>query len=66
MSAQFKSDLIDIAGIIVHQTERAVLFNDGDREVWLPLSHVELGLIGPGRSVTATMPEWLAQEKELI
>jgi RNase P/RNase MRP subunit p29 len=56
-----RSDLIDIAGEIVHETERAVLFFDGTRKVWLPKAAVEIGDDG-----TVTMPERLALEKELI
>lgn len=57
-----KSDLIDIAGKIVFETEKAYRFDDGARQVWLPKSQCEWD----PDDKTMAMPEWLAQEKELI
>ena len=61
-----RSDLVDIACIIVRETGKAYCVKDGgvgkhvdmfsgevstrEKEVWLPM----------------TMPEWLAKDKELI
>jgi hypothetical protein len=56
-----RSDLVDIAGELRHETERAYLVFDGSKEVWLPKSQVENN--GDG---TFAMPEWLAFEKGLI
>ncbi|HMO86377.1 MAG TPA: hypothetical protein PKC18_15810 [Lacipirellulaceae bacterium] len=42
----------------------AWLVFDGAREVWLPKSQAELER--DGTAWRATMPEWLAREKELI
>ena len=56
-----KSNLIDIACILKHETPKAYLVDVGnDKPIWLPKSQVEYedGII--------TMPEWLALEKELI
>ena len=36
-----KSNLVDIAAIKRHETDRAFLVFDGTREVWLPKSLVE-------------------------
>lgn len=33
-----RSDLVDIAGVLLNETERAYRFNDGIRVVWLPKS----------------------------
>jgi hypothetical protein len=65
-----RSDLIDIAGVIHHQTEKAILFSDdGDREkaVWLPKSVVEVEH-DPKKPdhVTVTMPERIAKDRGLI
>lgn len=61
-----RSDLIDIAAILCHETERAYLLDTGDEEKhWVPKSMCELER-GEGRSVVATMPEWIAKEKGLI
>jgi mannose-6-phosphate isomerase-like protein (cupin superfamily) len=56
-----RSDLVDIAGEVRGETDNAWRFFDGTRTVWLPKSQVEVSSDG-----TVTMPEWLAQEKELI
>ena len=55
------SDLVDIAAELRHETDRAFLISDGDKTVWLPKFMVEDNDDG-----TFAMPEWLAQEKELI
>ena len=62
-----KSDLIDITIIVKHKTERAVLIDDGGIEPqWIPLSQCELSPDIGSNTHTLTLPEWLAQEKELI
>ena len=53
--------LTDIAGAIKVETDRAYLFHDGTKEVWLPKSQCEWDQ----DSKTMTMPEWLAQDKGL-
>ena len=59
-----KSDLVDIAGELVtpFETEKAYRFFDGSRMVWLPKSQCEWD----ANDKTMTMPEWLAEDKELI
>ena len=57
-----KSDLIDIAATIRHETEKAYLLDIGEDEpVWFAKSQIEDN--GDG---TFAMPEWLAQEKGAI
>lgn len=56
-----RSNLCDIAGRVVRETEKAWLVDDGAREVWLAKSLVEKNPDG-----TFTMPEWLANEKGLL
>lgn len=55
-------EIIEIAGQLRHETERAYLLFDGDKEVWLPKSSCEWD----ASDNTMQMPEWLAMEKELI
>ena len=55
-------DIIEIAGELRHETEKAYLLFDGDKEVWLPKSSCEWD----GHSKTMQMPEWLAHTKGLI
>jgi hypothetical protein len=59
-----KSDLVDIACIIRHETPRAWLVDCGGKEpVWIPKSQAE---VDTDRGTIITMPEWLATEKGLI
>lgn len=57
-----KSDLIEIAGEIIGETEKAYKFSDGKSEAWVPKSQVEWD----PDAKEMTMPEWLAKEKEFI
>lgn len=57
-----KSDLVDIAGEIQGETEKAYRFHDGIRTVWLAKSQVEWD----ATDKTMAMPEWVARDKELI
>lgn len=64
-----KSNVIDIAGVIHHQTDKAVLFSDtAHREdaVWLPKSQIEIHHDGHRNFYTVTLPEQLALDKGLI
>ena len=46
-----KSNLVDITGEFVGPaTEKAVLFNDGTRSVWLPRSEIEIAAADNGRT----------------
>ena len=50
---------------IKYETEKAILIDAGDKEVWLPLSQIEIRFeMGVGAIVS--MPEWLAIDKELV
>lgn len=62
-----RSNIIDLAVIIVHRTDKAVRVKDAEdsEPVWLPLSQVEVeGEVGQIGEIT--LPDWLAQEKGLI
>lgn len=56
-----KSELYDFAAEQRHETEKAVLLFDGEKEIWVPKAQTQDN--GDG---TFTIPEWLAIEKELI
>lgn len=57
-----RSTLVDIAGEIQGETEKAYRFYDGKITVWLPKSQCEWD----AEENTMTMEEWLAKEKELL
>jgi hypothetical protein len=59
-----KSDIVDIACVIRHETPRAWLIDAGGKEaVWIPKSQAE---IDEDRGTIIAMPYWLAREKGLI
>jgi len=60
--------LIEVAGLIKRMTEKAILFDDGIREAWVPLSQIENDFdeLGEGAIVDLLIPEWLAMEKNFI
>lgn len=56
-----RSDVVDIAARVRHETEKAWLLDDGDRQEWIAKSQAEDN--GDG---TFAMPEWLATEKGFV
>ena len=56
------SELVDIAGEIRHETEKAYLFYDGIKEIWIPKSQCQWD----PDAKEMTMPEWIAKDKGLI
>ncbi len=53
---------VDLACELRHETAKAFLIFDGDKEVWIPRSLAEYD----AQSQTLTIPEWLAQREGLI
>lgn len=60
-----KSDLIDIACKVLHETDKAWLINDGTRKAWIPKSWAELEPQPDGTAIL-TISEAKALDKELI
>lgn len=63
------AEKIELAVTLVHESDRAVLVNDGDREAWLPKSQCEVEggeYPAPGEAFTLYVAEWVAKEKGLI
>ncbi|MGE3245067.1 MAG: hypothetical protein AB7F96_15475 [Beijerinckiaceae bacterium] len=59
--------LADIEAKVVAKTNKAVLVTtDDENRVWLPLSQIEIHQERGKSTVTITMPETLAIEKELV
>ncbi len=56
-----KHDIIEISADLRHETEKALLLYDGDKEAWFPKSQVENNNDG-----TFSMPEWLAEKAGFI
>lgn len=56
-----EAELYDFAAEKRHETAKAILLFDGVKEVWFPKSHVEDNNDG-----TFTVPQWLAEKKEIV
>lgn len=56
-----RHDIIEVAGELRGETEKAMRIFDGKRTEWVPKSQVENN--GDG---TFSMPEWLAEDKGFI
>ena len=62
-----KSDLIEISGIIKHETEKASLLDHGGKEpCWLPKSQVEIEPDTNRKTVTVTLRQSLAEDKGIV
>ena len=63
-------NMVDIDIELLNQTDLAIHVYDGSRIAWIPKSQIEdpedMSYYGDGESLTITVPEWLAREKELI
>jgi hypothetical protein len=56
------SEQIEVEGTIKVKRELSILFDNGKKEVWLPLSQIEIADDETG----ILLPRWLAMSKELI
>lgn len=59
------TEYIEIDVETKHETDMAVLFNDGDNDFWVPKSVLE-DWPDVGDTGTALIQEWFAIEKELV
>lgn len=64
------SDIVDVDLVFMGETDSAMRFTDeDDNTIWLPKSQIEVALPNNARSgtvVSVAMPQWLAEEKELV
>ena len=62
-----QNEMVEIQGTITHETEEFILLTDGDIEVKLPLSLIEYDYnCGVGDMVVIEVPEWMAEDKNLV
>ncbi len=50
----------------VHETDAAILINDGDNDVWIPSSQISEIVLDRNDEGHIVIPYWLAFEKELV
>jgi len=55
---------VEVHVTIKHTTDSAVLVNDGDNDVWLALSLVDI--VEDEGKIMVQMPEWLAVDTGLM
>lgn len=66
MAYSDEDETVWVEGTIVGKTEKAILFNDGDVEVWIPKSQVQDEDREESGLLKIEIPEWLALDKGLI
>lgn len=57
---------VEVTGRIIRATVKAILFDDGVSQQWLPLSKIERGDNDQHGVLTIFLPEWLAKEKKYV
>lgn len=59
--------IIDLSCLKKHMTQKAILVeNLKQKDVWIPLSQIEIDHEREDGIIDIQIPEWLAEEKELI
>jgi len=54
-------------GTIMRETEKAVLFDTGEKQVWIPFSQItEIHRKAHNGADEIEMSQWIAEQKELI
>lgn len=65
-----RHDPVELTLELLTQTENALLVTDGITECWLPVNKIEWTQRSPPNRrpiiIEATLPEWLAMDRELI
>ena len=59
-------EIVEITAEIIKQTDFAILIDDGEVRVWLPKNQIEQIDRVYENCAEISIPEWLAEEKELI
>lgn len=57
---------VEITGRILRATTKAILFDDGVSQQWLPLSKIKRGDEDSRGVLPVFMPKWLAKEKKYV
>jgi RNase P/RNase MRP subunit p29 len=60
-----RAGLFEVTGRIVHETDKALLLDDGTVREWVPKSKVKVEQRRDG-TVEVAMPEWLARDKGYV
>lgn len=63
------AEKIEVSVTFKRETDRAILINDGDKDIWLPKSQCSIDAEDfpeDGETCELLVAEWLAKEKGLI
>lgn len=66
ITGELRSEMRDAIAIVIPDREGVKLSNQREPWVWLPLSEIKQMHRGQRRTVTITIPDWLAKEKGLL
>lgn len=58
--------IYEIACTFIRETEKAVLINTHEEELWIPLSQIKEMHKSPSGTGTIVMTAWIAKQKHLI
>ena len=59
------SEYVTIKVMLLHETEKAAQYKQGDYTFWVPLSLVEESSLEVGQIGEVSIPEWKAEEEGL-
>lgn len=64
-----EAEKVEVSVTFKRETDRAILVNDGDKDIWLPKSQCSIAAEDfpePGEAIEIEVAEWLAKEKGLL
>lgn len=62
----YDEPVFETACTFLRETEKAVLIDTHEEELWIPLSHVKEMHKGPKGEGTIVMTVWIAKQKHLL
>lgn len=68
MDELYEQELVDLQGEFQHETDKAILILISDNKIWFPKSQMTYDdkQYDKGDLIKFSIPEWLANEKEVI
>jgi hypothetical protein len=66
IACELRAEMRDAVAIVIRDRSEIRLSNSRETWTWLPLSEVKGIQRGRSKSVTVTIPDWLAKEKGLL
>ena len=57
---------VEIAGALCHNTDKAILLSDGEKDIWVPKSQITGQNLNQDGHGTIMVKEWFAKKEGLI